>query len=118
MIEPRDLPDNMNRSSLRFIGGTENFDLWWRGDIDVYSESAGYSIRIHRVAGGHLNWDVFKLPLRDNHELHSQLEPASRRITGYWNDVTLSWDDVEMIETYLRCFAPWVWENNDAETTI
>lgn len=116
MIEPRDMPDNMNRRDMQFIGGTENFDLWWR----LYKraslpEHTDFPLRIHRVAGGRLNWDIFKLPLRENEEIGTSLHPAERGVTGYWADVTLSWDEVEQIETYLRCFAPWVREDtNDA----
>jgi hypothetical protein len=36
------------------------------------------------------------------------MPPADRRYAGHWNDVTLSAEDVQIIETYLRCFAPGV----------
>ena len=123
MIEPRDRPDNMNRQDLKFIGGTENFDLWVRvADFDSVQEIDidVYPLRIHRVAGGPLNWDIFKLSLRNNQELDESLPPLDRRWTGYWHDVDLTVDDVETIELYLRCFAPWVMEkeNSHADTTI
>jgi hypothetical protein len=111
MIEPRIAQENTNRTNLKFIGGTENFDLWWRNRIGPNDyDTADHPLRIQRVGpkNEYLTWDVFKLPLRDNEELYSALEPAARRLTGYWNDVTLSPDDVEQIEAYLRCFAPWV----------
>lgn len=117
MLTPR---WDMNRKDLRFIGGTENFDLWWRADtFDAATDIDAYPLRIYRVAGGSPNWDVFKLPLRENTEVGISLHPAERGVTGYWHDVSLSWEDVEQIETYLRCFAPWVREDtNDAETTL
>lgn len=108
MIAPRDLPDNINRRDLRFIGGTENFDLWWRTQVGIsIPERTEFPLRIHRVAGGPLNWDIFKLPLRENPEVGTSLPPAERGVTGYWGDVFLHWEDVEMIKAYLRCFAPW-----------
>lgn len=119
MIEPRDRPDNMNRQDLKFIGGTENFDLWLRlADHFQDIDTEVYPLRIHRVAGGPLNWDIFKLPLRSNKALDTFLPPLDRRWTGYWGDVELTVDDVDTIETYIRCFAPWVMEKSDADTEI
>lgn len=116
MIEFRIGPDDMPRKDLRFIGGTENFDLWFRTQIgpDVTART-DRPLRIQRVAGGSINWDIFKLPLRKNTEVGTSLPPQDRGVAGYWGDVILSWDDVEIIEAYLRCFAPWLRENpNDA----
>lgn len=119
MIAPRDLPDNMHRADLRFIGGTENFDLWWRTQKGtIIPERTEFPLRIHRVAGGRLNWDIFKLPLRRNEEVGTSLPPAERGVTGYWDDVVLSWDDVDVIENYMRCFAPWTMEQSNAGTEI
>jgi hypothetical protein len=116
MLEPRDAPHNLNRRELRFLGGTENFDLWFRaGTAGDSVKNHEYPLRIHRVAGGSTNWDVFKLPLHMNVEINASMEPASR-IVGFWKDVTLSAEDVQIIEAYLRCFAPGVLgeETNDA----
>lgn len=120
MLKPRHFPDPINCKYLRFIGGTENFDLWWREDTrDALRDIDTYPLRIYTVAEGSINWDIFKLPLRENAEVGISLPPAERGVTGRWQDVTLSWDDVEQIETYLRCFAPWAFEENtDAETTL
>ena len=114
MLTPRHDPELIRRTDLRFIGGTENFDLWWRtqGDAATHN-SEDYQLRIQRVAGGSLNWDVFKLPLRDNTEVGTSLHPAERGVTGYWHDVSLSWEDVEQVEIYLQCFAPWVREDTN-----
>ena len=107
MLEPRDAPDNINRPELRFLGGTENFDLWVR-DVTVGSvlHAHEYPLRIHRVGGGSITWDVFKVPLHHNTELYGHMPPADRRIVGHWKDVELSAEDVQIIEAYLRCFAP------------
>jgi hypothetical protein len=115
MLEPRDAPFNLHRKELRFLGGTENFDLWFRAGTAGESVKTEYPLRIHRVAGGSTNWDMFKLPLHMNVEINASMEPASR-IVGYWKDVTLSADDVQIIEAYLQCFAPGVLgeETNDA----
>jgi len=118
-LEPRIMPGNINRRGLRFLGGTENFDLWeYTGSVDgleyIGKHYAAphphphYPLRIHRVAGGSTNWDVFKVPLHLNKEINSSMPPADRRYAGHWNDVTLSAEDVQIIEAYLRCFAPGV----------
>ena len=109
MLEPRDAPHNLNRRELRFLGGTENFDLWFRASTAGESvKNYEHPLRIHRVAGGSTNWDVFKLPLHMNVEINASMPPADRRILGYWKDVALSTEDVQIIEAYLRCFAPGV----------
>jgi hypothetical protein len=117
MLEPRDAPAIL-RAALeeRFLGGTENFDLWFRaGTAGESVKNHEYPLRIHRVAGGSTDWDMFKLPLHMNVEINASMEPASR-IVGYWKDVTLSAEDVQIIEAYLQCFAPGVLggETNDA----
>jgi hypothetical protein len=81
---------------LRFLGGTADFNLWVR-----IKSTNNYPLRIHRVNGGSTNWDVFELPLHMNMETNG-------RIVGHWKDVTLSAEDVQIIEAYLRCFAPGV----------
>lgn len=105
MLMPRAQPDNLGRADLTFIGGTQDFDLWIR-DKDV--TSSDYPLRVFRVANGDWNWDIFKLPLHDNKEVGSDLHPEDRGVTGYWDDVNLSREDMDQIETYLKCFAPWV----------
>jgi hypothetical protein len=107
MLEPRDAPNNISRRDLRFLGGTENFDLWIR-EANSVLETHEYPLRIHRVGGGSINWDVFKVPLHMNEEINASMPPADRRIIGHWDDVTLSAEDVQIIEAYLRCFAPGV----------
>jgi len=115
-LAARSDPDSLNNKNIRFIGGTENFDLWeYIGKDDkryIGKHSAAphpiYPLRVYRIAEGPKNWDVFKLPLHLNNEVNTHLPPLDRRISGYWNDVLLSRDDADIIEAYLRCFAPWV----------
>lgn len=119
MLAPREFMGDWARKDIQFIGGTENFDLWLRvdaGDGGMLSqvEIDEYPLRIHRVEGGPRNWDFFKMPLRSNTELRPNMPPSERAVTGYWGDVELSWDDVEIVEAYLRCFAPWMMGETNA----
>jgi hypothetical protein len=98
VFEPRTALDLMDRDDLKYIGGVERFDLWYRTQPTVMSP---HLLRIHVVGGNVGEWDVFKLPLRDNDEAHS-------KIRGNWGDVPLIPEEVDLIETYLRCFVPWV----------
>jgi hypothetical protein len=36
------------------------------------------------------------------------MEPAERKLAGRWHDIHLTRDQVNNVETYLTCFAPWV----------
>lgn len=121
MFEPRVEPAMAARKDLTFLGGAGDYDLFFRknhtlnGLIEPQHEDLSgtnelYPLRVNRVENGTYNWDVFKLPLRSNTEVNSAMPPAERGITGYWDDIRLTYDEVEMIETYLRCFAPWVLE--------
>ena len=100
MFEPRTNVDPVALGDITFLGGTENFDLWWRTTDPPPPQGDNYPLRIYRVAGGATNWDVFRVPLRNNTE-------AKERHLGFWKDVALSQDDVEQLEAYLTCFAPW-----------
>lgn len=106
MFEPRVNTNQLSRPELRFLGGTENFDLWVRVSTRSSEEAEIYPLRVHRVAGGETNWDVFKLPLRLNNEVDTHMPPLERRYAGYWSDVLLSRDDADIIEAFLRCFGP------------
>ena len=119
MLEPRHNPSQLERTDLRFLGGTDNFDLWIKeASVASVPSAHEYPLRIHRVAGGSTNWDVFKLPLHMNEEINSSMPPADRLIVGYWDDVKLTHEDVQIIEAYLRCFAPGVLgQQTNKETT-
>lgn len=105
MFEPRTAHDLMDRRDLKYIGGVERFDLWYRLEATVMRP---HPLRIHVVGGSMTDWDVFKLPLRDNNEVDNE-------IYGKWNDVILTHEEVNLVETYLRCFVPWVLGTNLTE---
>ena len=98
MFEPRTAHDLMDRADLKYIGGVERFDLWYRIEATTMRPHA---LRIHVVSGNMNEWDIFTLPVRDN-------EQAYGKIRGNWGDVPLIPEEADLIDTYLRCFAPWV----------
>lgn len=113
MMEPRTARDLMDRADLQYIGGVERFDLWYR---TVPSEMRPHHLlRIHVVGGNMNEWDIFELPLRDNREVNESQAPDQRRICGNWGDVPLTHEEADLIDTYLRCFAPWVLGTNLTE---
>jgi hypothetical protein len=105
MLEPRTNIDVLARGDTTFLGGTENFDLWWRTTDLLPPQGNNYPLRIYRVAGGATNWDVFRVPLRNNTKRNNP--EHNEQHLGFWKDVVLSPDDVDHIEAYLTCFAPW-----------
>lgn len=107
MFEPRTALDLLSRSDLKFLGGTPQFDLW-----AYYANNL--RLRVHDVYGNINAWDIFHLPLRDNNEVGLGL-PEHRKVRGQWGDVTLTREQVNEIETYLRCFAPWVLASRSEE---
>jgi hypothetical protein len=88
----------MDRRDLKYIGGVERFDLWYRLEATVMRP---HPLRIHVVGGNMNEWDIFSLPVRDN-------EQAYGKIRGNWGDVPLIPEEADLIDTYLRCFVPWV----------
>lgn len=114
MLKPRSNPDFLDGGDLKFIGGTEHYDLWFSNGSQLRPPNNEYPLRVNNISGrGYRTWDVFKLPLRSNPECGSGLPPEYRGVKGYWDDVVLLYDDVDMIETYLQCFAPWVMEQSE-----
>jgi len=99
---------------MKYLGGTADFDLWYRDDQSADSPPPNGDIlpylRVVRVNTnrGDPYWDDFRLPLYLDVEINSHMEPAARRLAGRWNDIQLTHEQVDVIETYLRCFAPWV----------
>ena len=109
MMEPRTARDLTDRDDLKYIGGVEKFDLW-----AVLAEN-NYGVielmplvRIHVVGGNMTDWDVFNLPLLNNNEVNNEIH-------GRWSDVILTLEEVDLVETYLRCFAPWVLASRSEE---
>lgn len=105
MFEPRTAHDLMDRRDLKYIGGVERFDLWYRTQPTVMTP---HLLRIHVVSGNMNEWDIFTLPVRDN-------EQAYGKIRGNWGDVPLIPEEADLIDTYLRCFVPWVLGSNLTE---
>lgn len=83
---------------IKYLGGVADFDLWYRELI------SGSRLRVVTMDG---TWDHFRLPLHLNEEHNADMEPAARRIAGAWNDIHLTLEQFNEIETYLQCFAPW-----------
>jgi hypothetical protein len=107
---------------MKYLGGTADFDLWYRddksaiplppnGDILPYLRVVRVKmVTVPRIAP---LYDDFRLPLHLNVELNSNMEPDAWRIKGRWNDVHLTHAELDEIELYLRCFAPWALEEED-----
>lgn len=114
MLEPRDYESWLkSRPNMRFLGGVPAFDLWYRDDQEAIER--GVNIRnadvlsylvVVRAAG--IAFDEFRLPLHLNPEINLSMAPEERKLQGRWGDIHLSRAQVNEIETYLRCFAPWV----------
>jgi hypothetical protein len=96
----------MDRADLKYIGGVERFDLWYRIEPTVMRP---HLLRIHVVGGNMDEWDVFTLPVRDNRRGHSG------KILSNWGDAPLTFEEADLIDTYLQCFAPWVLGSNLTE---
>ncbi len=84
--------------SCAFLGGTPEFDLWYFGG-GTHVTSA---LRLVDNTDEWDEWPVDKLP------------PKGK---GYFRDITLTPEQEESIETYLRCFAPWVLASRSEEQT-
>lgn len=118
MLEPRvDRGWGIPHKHMKYLGGTADFDLWYRNDRDAIPLPPNGDIlpylRVVRVKVDAGDWDDFRLPLYLNVEINSHMEPAARRLAGRWNDIHLTHEQVDGIETYLRCFAPWALEEED-----
>jgi hypothetical protein len=101
VFEPRTASDLRHRLDLKYIGGVERLDLWAVFDTPDDVIKVMPLVRIHVVGGNMSDWDVFNLPLLNNNEVNNEIH-------GKWGDVILTLEEVNLVETYLRCFAPWV----------
>jgi hypothetical protein len=97
-MEPRRRIEWLNRDDryCTFLGGTPEFDIWY------FSGSASNAIRLVDDREGWDEWITEMLPPRG---------------VGYFKDITLTPEQAESIETYLRCFAPWVLASRSEEQT-
>lgn len=100
---------------MKYLGGTADFDLWYRDDKSADPPPPNGDIlpylRVVLVKVDASAWDDFRLPLYLNKTIGSSLQGP--RLAGRWNDVQLTHEQVDGIETYLRCFAPWALEEED-----
>lgn len=120
MFEPRTYESWLKtRPNMRFLGGIADFDLWHRDDLeagecgaDIPNPDVLPYLRLVRISTFNASegWDEFRLPLHLNIETNLSKHPDERRLSGRWGDIHLTRDQVNEIETYLRCFAPWVLE--------
>lgn len=118
MFEPRKYERWLeSRPNMRFLGGTADFDLWYRDDLEAKKHGTFIAdpdvlpyLRLVRISNAVGDWDDFRLPLHLNAEIGSSQWPGERRLSGRWGDIHLTRDQVNNVETYLRCFAPWVLE--------
>jgi hypothetical protein len=102
VFEPRTALDNIDRVDLKYIGGVERFDLWYRIEATTMRPHA---LRVHVVGGNMSEWDIFTLPVRDNREWQG-------KILGNWGDVQLTYEEADLIDTYIKCFVPWMLGRN------
>jgi hypothetical protein len=100
---------------MRFLGGIADFDLWHRDDLEAKKQGVFIPepdvlpyLRLVRISNFIGDWDDFRLPLHLNEETNLSMEPAERKLAGRWHDIHLTRDQVNNVETYLTCFAPWV----------
>ena len=130
MLEPRTAALWLKtQPHMKYLGGTADFDLWWRDDQSAATPPPNPDIlpyiRVVRIEWlspivpsfvqkhGLHSWDDFRVPLYLNVEINSHMEPAARRLAGRWNDIQLTHAQLDEIETYLRCFAPWALGEED-----
>jgi hypothetical protein len=118
MFEPRKYERWLeSRPNMRFLGGIADFDLWHRDDLEAKKQGVNIPepdvlpyLRLVRISNAIGDWDDFRVPLHLNEETNLSMEPAERKLAGRWHDIHLTRDQVNNVETYLRCFAPWVLE--------
>lgn len=118
MFEPRSFVSWRSRPNLWFLGGVPHFDLWYRDDLEanrhgevVIDPDVLPYLRLVVISEGmraNREWDEFRLPLHLNIETNLSMHPEERKLQGRWGDIHLSRAQVNEIETYLQCFAPWV----------
>ncbi len=107
---------------MKYLGGTADFDLWYRDDKsadppppngDILAYLRVVHVKMVSMPPISPSWDDFRLPLYLNVEIGSSLPPEERRLAGRWNDIQLTHEQLDEIETYLRCFAPWALEEEE-----
>lgn len=105
MFEPRANHSWLQLPIMQFLGGTPEFDLWLK-HIELEWPTAVPYLRVVSMKDSP-NFDEFQLPLG-----MSPASTASGWVKGRWSAQWLSKQNILDIETYLRCFAPWVLDIN------
>ena len=82
---------NSAETGCTFLGGTPEFDLWYFKN--PISQGDDHTLRLVDNTDEWDEWLMDKLPPKG---------------MGYFRDIALTPEQEESIETYLRCFAPWV----------
>lgn len=106
MLEPRSTP----AEGHTYLGGTADLDLWWRVNVedDETEMDREYRLRIVRIAGEKWDqkWDMFKVPV-DTNPMTQRFSTNEAGYAGYFMDVLLTELEMQQVDAYLRCFAPW-----------
>lgn len=106
MIEPR----STQAEGHTYLGGTANLDLWWRANVedDETEMDRKYRLRVVRISGQRWDqqWDMFKVPVDTNPATH-RFSTNESGYAGYFTDVLLTELEMQQVDAYLRCFAPW-----------
>lgn len=110
MFEPRIFRELLNQKELTFLGGTPEFDLWVYG-----TEKRTNVLRIQNIRGTPNEWDLFDIQLLPNQPHGMKYKWGDGGLYGAFNDVQLTLEQANEIETYLRCFAPWVLPSRSEE---
>jgi hypothetical protein len=108
MLEPRS--STGDGGTHTYLGGTADLDLWWRVEVedDETETDREYRLRIVRISGQRWDqqWDMFKVPVDTNPATH-WFGTGEQGYAGYFTDVFLTEPEMQQVDAYLRCFAPW-----------
>ena len=102
MIEPRSTP----AEGHTYLGGTATLDLWWRANVedDETEMDREYRLRVVRISDQ--QWDLFRVPVAMN-AMTQRFGSRESGYAGYFMDVLLTELEMQQVDAYLRCFAPW-----------
>lgn len=107
MLEPRSSTGAGH--TYTYLGGTATLDLWWRANVEDDTETERkYRLRVVRISGPRWDqqWDMFKVPIDTNPATH-RFSTNESGYAGYSTDVLLTELEMQQVDAYLRCFAPW-----------
>lgn len=108
MLEPRSSTGAGH--TYTYLGGTATLDLWWRAEVedDESEMEREYRLRIVRIsdASWGSDWDLFKVPIAMN-AMTQRFGSRQSGYAGYFMDLLLTELELQQVDAYLRCFAPW-----------